>query len=48
VPFREKNTSCITPVKTVPNEAVFSSEPVGLSSNTDFLKKENEISLKVK
>jgi ectoine hydroxylase-related dioxygenase (phytanoyl-CoA dioxygenase family) len=48
VPFREKNTSCITPVKTVPNEAVFSSEAVGLSSNTDFLKKENEITLKVK
>jgi ectoine hydroxylase-related dioxygenase (phytanoyl-CoA dioxygenase family) len=48
VPFREKNTSCITPVKTVPIEDVFSTEPIGLSSKTDFLKKEDEITLKVK
>src|SRR5215218_2599443 len=48
VPFREKNTSCITPLKKVPNEDVFSSKPIGLSSKTDFLKKENEITLNVK
>lgn len=48
VPFREKNTSCITPVKVVPNEAVLASSLVGLSEQTDFLHKEDEITLKVK
>jgi ectoine hydroxylase-related dioxygenase (phytanoyl-CoA dioxygenase family) len=47
VPFREKNTSCITPVKVVPNEAVLASNPLGLSEQTDFLHKEDEITLKV-
>ncbi len=48
VPFREKNTSCITPVKVVPDEAVLASNPVELSEQTDFLHKEDEITLKVK
>ncbi|MFT2010119.1 phytanoyl-CoA dioxygenase family protein [Pontibacter sp. 13R65] len=48
VPFREKNTSCITPVKVVPDAAILASDPVGLSAQTDFLNKENEITLKVK
>ncbi|TXK31114.1 phytanoyl-CoA dioxygenase family protein [Pontibacter qinzhouensis] len=48
VPFREKNTSCITPVKVVPDTAILESDPVGLSAQTDFLNKENEITLKVK
>jgi len=48
VPFREKNTSCITPVQVVPDEAVLASNPVGLSDQTDFLHKEDEITLKVK
>jgi ectoine hydroxylase-related dioxygenase (phytanoyl-CoA dioxygenase family) len=48
VPFREKNTSCITPVKVVPDEAILSSDPAGLSETTDFLRKENEITLNVK
>ncbi len=48
VPFREKNTSCITPVKVVPNEAVLASSLVGLSEQTDFLHKEDEITLNVK
>ena len=47
-PFREKNTSCITPVKVVPDSAVLQSSPKGLSDKTDFLHKENEITLNVK
>ncbi|MGI8952602.1 MAG: phytanoyl-CoA dioxygenase family protein [Chitinophagaceae bacterium] len=47
-PFREKNTSCITPVKVVPDEAVLESGVAGLSDQTDFLRKENEITLNVK
>ena len=47
-PFREKNISCITPVKVVPDSAVLKSSPTGLSDKTDFLHKENEITLNVK
>ncbi|HMF70462.1 MAG TPA: phytanoyl-CoA dioxygenase family protein [Flavitalea sp.] len=46
-PFREKNTSCITPVQTVSDEAILQSSDQSLSPDTDFLKKENEITLKV-
>jgi Phytanoyl-CoA dioxygenase (PhyH) len=46
VPFREKHTSCITPVTTVPDEAILESGYKGLSNSTDFLKKEDEITLK--
>jgi hypothetical protein len=45
-PFREKNTSCITPVRAVPDEAILQSSHQGLSSGTDFLRKEDEITLK--
>ncbi|MES2732417.1 MAG: phytanoyl-CoA dioxygenase family protein [Bacteroidota bacterium] len=48
VPFREKNKACITPVKVVPDHAILASAPAGLSEQTDFLRKENEITLKVK
>jgi ectoine hydroxylase-related dioxygenase (phytanoyl-CoA dioxygenase family) len=48
VPFREKNTSCITPVRVVPDDAILASEPAGLSAEADFLRKENEITLNVK
>ncbi len=48
VPFREKSTSCITPLTTVPDEAILASEAAHFSSNTDFLRKENEITLNVK
>lgn len=48
VPFREKNTSCITPVHVVPDSALLSSAPAGLSAQTDFLQKEKEITLNVK
>jgi len=44
-PFREKNTSCVTPVKVVPDTAILAADPRGLSSQTDFLRKENEITL---
>ena len=37
IPFREKNTSCITPVKVVPDEAILASGTAGLSEQTDFL-----------
>ncbi len=47
-PFREKNTSCITPVQTVSDEAILQSSNQSLSPDTDFLKKENEITLNVK
>ncbi len=48
VPFREKNMSCITPVKVVLDSSILGSAPTGLSAQTDFLNKENEITLKVK
>jgi len=47
-PFREKNTSCITPVKVVPDEILLSSSAKSLSEGTDFLSKEKEITLNVK
>lgn len=47
-PFREKNTSCFTPLNVVPDESILQSRPTGLSEETDFLKKENEITLNVK
>lgn len=34
-------------LKVVPNEAVLASNPLGLSEQTDFLYKEDEITLKV-
>jgi hypothetical protein len=47
-PFREKAISCITPVQVVDDTAILASGSAGLSAETDFLKKENEITLKVK
>jgi hypothetical protein len=47
VPFREKNLSCITPVTVVPDSSILESGVSGLSMETDFLRKENEITLKV-
>jgi ectoine hydroxylase-related dioxygenase (phytanoyl-CoA dioxygenase family) len=47
-PFREKNTSCFTPVNVVDDEAVLNSAPTSLSNKTDFLRKEDEITLNVK
>jgi ectoine hydroxylase-related dioxygenase (phytanoyl-CoA dioxygenase family) len=47
VPFREKHTSCITPVQMVPDEAILESGKKEVSK-ADFLKKEAEITLNVK
>ena len=47
VPFREKHTSCITPVKVVPDEAILESGRKDVKK-ADFLKKEAEITLNVK
>lgn len=47
IPFREKNTSCITPVQAVPDEAILESGKKDVT-NADFLKKEAEITLNVK
>jgi ectoine hydroxylase-related dioxygenase (phytanoyl-CoA dioxygenase family) len=47
-PFREKNISCITPVSVVTDDAILKSAPMGLSAKTDFLHKQNEITLNVK
>ncbi len=46
IPFREKNTSCITPVKIVPDSDILNAARQGLTEGTDFLRKENEITLK--
>lgn len=44
-PFKEKNTSCIEPVKVVPDTALLESG-VQAVSQADFLNKESEITLK--
>ena len=47
-PFRETNLSCVTPISTVPDGAILASNGAGLSESTDFLRKENEITLNLK
>ena len=47
IPFREKHTSCITPVEMVADEAILASGKLGVAK-ADFLHKEQEITLKVK
>lgn len=47
VPFREKHTSCITPVLMVSDEAILESGKK-VVSKADFLRKEAEITLNVK
>ncbi len=47
IPFREKNMSCITPVKVVPDSSLLESGQRKLTT-ADFLNKESEITLKVK
>ncbi|WP_194976715.1 phytanoyl-CoA dioxygenase family protein [Aquiflexum lacus] len=47
IPFREKNLSCITPVRVVPDEAILESGKKEVTK-ADFLKKEAEITLNVK
>jgi len=43
-PFREKNMSCVEPVKMVPDSALLESGRKSFSQ-TDFLNKESEITL---
>lgn len=45
-PFREKNLSCITPVSVVPDEDLLN-EKNSEVKNADFLRKEQEITLKI-
>ena len=47
IPFREKNTSCITSVSMVPDEALLASGKKEVNQ-ADFLLKEKEITLQVK
>ena len=47
IPFREKNTSCITPVDMVPDEALLASGKKEVHQ-ADFLLKEKEITLQIK
>ncbi len=47
IPFREKSTSCITPVQVVPDEAILGSGKKEVNT-ADFLKKEAEITLNIK
>jgi len=47
IPFREKNTSCITPVAMVPDEALLASGKKEVNQ-ADFLLKEKEITLSFK
>ncbi len=48
IPFREVNPSCITPIVTVADGSIVKANVKGLSESTDFLKKENEITLNLK
>jgi hypothetical protein len=45
-PFREKHTSCITPVSVVPDEDLLNKKNIKVK-NADFLRKEQEITLKI-
>ena len=45
VPFNEKSTSCITPVRVVPDSALLEADAAGLST-ADFLSKEADVTLK--
>ena len=45
-PFREKHTSCITPVSVVPDASLLN-EKNSKVENADFLRKEQEITLKI-
>jgi ectoine hydroxylase-related dioxygenase (phytanoyl-CoA dioxygenase family) len=47
-PFREKNTSCFTPVKMAADDAFMQTQPSSLSNEADFLRKDQEITLNVK
>lgn len=45
VPYNEPSTSCITPLETVPDNALLTWQVSGITDQTDFLNKENDVSL---
>lgn len=45
VPFNEKSTACITPLETVPDEAILQSGLAGKPIGQEFLKKEEDVTL---
>ncbi|MEJ7767139.1 MAG: phytanoyl-CoA dioxygenase family protein, partial [Chitinophagaceae bacterium] len=44
-PYNEKNDSCITPLKVVPDDALLNWETGGLQEEADFLNKESDATL---
>jgi hypothetical protein len=45
VPYNEKHPSCITPLATVPDEALLAAGAAGIAAATDFLTKDADVSL---
>lgn len=45
VPYNEPSTSCITPLETVPDDALLTWKVFGITDQTDFLNKGNDVSL---
>jgi ectoine hydroxylase-related dioxygenase (phytanoyl-CoA dioxygenase family) len=45
VAYNEKHTSCITPLVTVPDDALLQSDASGIGAETDFLTKDADVSL---
>jgi len=46
VPYNEKTTSCITPLETVPDDALLNADATGIAEGADFLDKDKDVSLK--
>jgi ectoine hydroxylase-related dioxygenase (phytanoyl-CoA dioxygenase family) len=46
VPYNEKNASCITPLETVPDNALLEADATGIAEEADFLNKDTDVSLK--
>ncbi len=46
IPFNEKSTSCITPVSVVPDTALWNSGLTGKDATTDFLIKDDDVTLR--
>lgn len=46
IPFNEKSTSCITPLKVVEDHTPWNGTPVGKSGSADFLIKDQDVTLK--
>jgi phytanoyl-CoA hydroxylase len=46
VPYNEPSTSCITPLETVPDDALLTWQVSGITNQMDFLNKGNDVSLR--